>query len=92
MLVDKKKVELSCDKKMSNYAENVDDDDSSISENEDLCYLENSLLKKANKALAQFAGAAGGAPTEEVFGDMPTVEDVREEDFFHTSTHFFNCA
>ena len=77
---------------MSNYAENVDDDDSSISENEDLCYLEKTLLKKANKEAAQFAGAAAGAPTEEVFGDMPTVEDVREEDFFHTSTHFFNCA
>ena len=30
---------------MSNYYE--DDDDSSISENEDLCYLENSLLMKA---------------------------------------------
>lgn len=68
---------------MSNYYE---DDDSSISENEDLCYLENSLLKKANKAQTQ-------SSTDEVFSDMPTVEDVREEeDFFHTSTHFFNCA
>ena len=68
---------------MSNYYE---DDDSSISENEDLCYLENSLLKKANKAQTQ-------SPTDEVFSDMPTVEDVREEeDFFHTSTHFFNCS
>ena len=41
---------------------------------------------------AKKAQSVAGDPTEVFFGDMPTVEDVREEDFFHTSTHFFNCA
>ena len=70
---------------MSNYGEeeDVDNSTSSISDQSDaasdLCYWENAI----NEALLVPNTTTSATSSEKLFGDMPTVEDVRDD--FYTS-------